>query len=135
MRKAIAMVALVSVVLAAASLHAAARTRTMMCAICGTVIDADPIFYSRDAAPDRGVAGAIIGDGHEGHEPAAGWPAAALIGRDARKSERSEGDERGLRLEIRMDAGGSRIIEVGGGLRVYRRDRVRVHHDRVEVFD
>jgi hypothetical protein len=57
-----------------------------------------------------------------------------LIGRNARTTDQGD-DARGLRLEIRMDAGGRRFIEVGEGTRVYRRDRVRVHSDRIEVFD
>lgn len=133
MRISIALAALVSAVLAAAPPATSARTRTMMCAICGTVIDADPIFFPRDKLPAGAAPGTIVGAKFDGPKA----PAAAidgLVGRDARRSEQGD-DARGLRLEIRMDGGGRRIIEIGDELRVYRRDRVRVHSDHVEVYD
>jgi hypothetical protein len=118
------------------ALHATAvqaRTRVMMCAGCGTVIDADPIWYSPANAPAGAVEGTIIGAKIDGQKTAS-VTVDGLIGRDARRGERGN-DASGLRLEVRMDNGGRRIVEVGEGLRVYRRDRVRMHDNKLEVID
>ncbi len=44
-------------------------------------------------------------------------------------------DARGLRLEVKMDGGGVRTIEIVEGVRVYKGDRLRVHADHVEMLD
>jgi hypothetical protein len=107
------------------------------CGGCGTVIDVDAIFYPRDKAREDADAGTIVGGtpGTRARKPAA--PSAAtggLVGRLARDGERGD-DARGLRLELKLDGGGRRTLEIGEGVRVYKGDRVRVSGDRIEMLD
>lgn len=107
------------------------------CAGCGTVVDVDPIYYERAKAPDVAAAGTIIGgtiNSGGRSATATGVAMSGLIGREARGNDRGN-DERGLRLELKMDGGGQRTIEVSDGMRIYRGDRVRVYSDRIELLD
>lgn len=131
-------------VVALFALHALAMpayARIGSCGGCGTVIDVDAIYYASDKAPDGAAVGAIVGGTPSKHvganRKAAATPSVAtsgLIGRAARGSDQGD-DERGLRLEIKMDGGGQRTIEVGEGLRIYKGDRVRVFSSRIEILD
>lgn len=123
---------------------ATAEARHGLCGGCGTVVDVDRIYYDRGG--DRGAEGAIlgaiiggalgnqVGDG-SGRRAATvgGAVAGALIGRKADRRGRGRG-ERGLRLEVRMDGGGYRVVEVHGDMRIYRGDRVRLRRDRVVLL-
>ena len=51
-----------------------------------------------------------------------------------RSSRKGDTGERGLRIEVRMDKGGYRIVEIHGDMRIYRGDRVRVYRDHVELL-
>ena len=95
-----------------------------MCAGCGTVIDVEKIFYDRASGAGEAVEGAIIG----GKDIPGG-----LIGRNVAQREGDTG-ERGLFIEVRMDSGGYRKLEIDGDMRIFRRDRVRIYSDRVELL-
>ena len=95
-----------------------------MCSGCGTVIDVEKIYYDRGNTDGAAVDGAIIG----GKDREGG-----LIGRNVALHEGSPG-ERGLFIEVRMDSGGYRKLEIHGDMRIFRRDRVRVWSDRVELI-
>ena len=112
------------------------------CGRCGTIVRVDRIVYDRDSGREGAVAGAIIGGlignqvgGGDGRRAAtvAGAIAGGLIGRKVDRDSRSRG-QRGLRLEIRMDRGGIRTVEIAGTPRLYRGDRVRVLRDRVDLL-
>ena len=112
------------------------------CGNCGTVVDVDAIYYDRDSNADGAVLGAIIG-GLIGNQVGSGSGrraatvggavAGGLIGREA-DSRRGDRGERGTRIEVRMDRGGIRVVEVHGDMRIYRGDRVRVYRGRVEIL-
>ncbi|HVF35506.1 MAG TPA: hypothetical protein VND91_09315 [Candidatus Saccharimonadia bacterium] len=80
------------------------------CASCGTASDVDAFHYARD--------------------PAVTKPGAILTAESAAKP----GRERGTRIEIRMDKGGRRVIQVHGDPRIYKGDRVRLYRDRIELL-
>ena len=112
------------------------------CGKCGTITRVETIVYDADKGAQGVVAGGIIGGllgnqigGGSGKAAAtvAGVIAGGLIGRKVDKKSGSNG-ERGLRLEIRMDRGGFRTIEIAGTPRLYRGDRVRVERDRVDLL-
>ncbi len=112
------------------------------CGNCGTVQDVDYIVYERDRGAQGAVVGAIIGGllgnqvgGGRGRDAAtvAGAVAGGLIGRRVDKNHRGPG-ERGVRILIKLDRGGTRTIELHGDPRIYRGDRVRVWRDRVELL-
>ena len=109
---------------------AAAIAYVGRCPTCGTVDRVDPIAYARDPAKVAPATGAILGS-IEGR--AGGAAAKALPGRAVGRKSDVPG-ERGTRLEIRMDKGGVRTIDVHGDPRIYRGDRVRVFRDRVELL-
>lgn len=127
-----------------ALVHAAdAPARTLRCSQCGTVIDVDPIRYDRDVGAEGAIVGAIVGaaigsqvGSGSGRRAAtvAGAVAGGLVGRNADRHQR-RGGEIGRRLELRMDRGGYRVIEVHGPMRIYRGDRVRVLPDRIVPLD
>lgn len=130
------------IAIATLSIAAPASAYTGRCGKCGTIVDVDYIRYDRDRGAQGAVAGAIIGGllGNQvgsgsGRDAAtvAGAIAGGLIGRKVDRKDRGEG-ERGLRLNIRMDRGGYRTIEVHGDPRLYKGDRVRVHGDRIELI-
>lgn len=107
------------------------------CPTCGTVDRVDAIAYTRAADAPEPAVGAIIGsiDGREGARNAAvskGAPG-GLIGRKLERKAAPDGT-RGTRLEVRMDKGGIRTIEVHGDPRIYRGDRVKVSKGRVELL-
>ena len=115
-----------------------AQARIGSCPGCGTVTDVDAIYFARDKAPAGATAGTIIG-GTAAKQvgksaPATGVATGGLVGRKASGTDQG-GDERGLRLELKMDGGGQRTIEVVEGLRIYKGDRLRVHSDRIEQLD
>ena len=95
-----------------------------MCSGCGTVIDVEKIYYDPDNTAGAAVDGAIIG----GKDRPGG-----LIGRNVAQNPGNAG-ERGLFIEVRMDSGGYRKLEVHGDMRIFRRDRVRVYSERVELL-
>lgn len=117
---------------------AAARGR---CGNCGVVTNVDRIVYDNDKGAGGAVLGAIIGGliGNQvgsgsGKKAAtvAGAVGGGLIGRN-QDLKRGRNGEPGLRLDIRMDRGGYRTLEIAGQPRIYRGDRVRVYRDRVEL--
>lgn len=132
-------VSLAAVLLAAMLLATASPTealRTLRCGQCGTVIDIDAIFYDRDVATTEPAVGQIIGvplgtaaPGASGRHPKGG-----LVGRNADGANR-RGGTLARRIELRMDRGGHRVIEVHGAFRAYRGDRVRVLSDRLVLLD
>jgi hypothetical protein len=124
--------------LALQSFATPACARIGSCGGCGTVTDVDAIHFARDKAPEGAPAGTIVG-GTPGTKP--GKPATAanvstggLVGRKAGRNDQGD-DARGLRLEIKMDGGGRRTIEVVEGQRIYKGDRVRVFGTRIEMLD
>ena len=127
-------VALLSLTAIALSAHA----RIGSCPGCGTVTDFDAIFYARDRAADGAAPGTIIGGTATGKagktKTATGVAVAGLVGRKASGAAGAD-DVRGLRLEVKMDGGGLRTIEIVDGVRVYKGDRLRVHTDHVEMLD
>lgn len=132
---------------------AAADARPVRCGNCGTVLDVDNIWYEDDGGRgDRGdsgregaVVGAIIGGllgnqvgGGSGRKAATvgGAVAGGLIGhRIDRNDNRGDRGSRGKRVEVRMDRGGYRTVEVHGDMRLYRGDRVRVLNDRIVALN
>ena len=112
------------------------------CGNCGTVTDVDAIYYDRDSNADGAILGAIIGGvlGNQigsgsGRKVATvgGAVAGGFVGRNV-DSRKGDTGERGLRIEVRMDKGGHRTVEIHGDMRIYRGDRVRVYRDRVELL-
>ena len=135
---------LLGLVVLLASLLPAATSQAYVgrCGSCGTVTRVEHIDYDRDRGGQGAVAGAIIGGllgnqvgSGDGRRAAtvAGAIAGGLIGRKIDRNSDARG-ERGLRLEIRMDRGGYRTVEIAGAMRIYRGDRVRVRRDRVELL-
>lgn len=130
--------ALVVALLAFFSIAPPAQARIGSCPGCGTVTDVDEIYFARDRAPDGTSAGSIIG-GTAAKQvgkaaPAPGVATGGLVGRKASGSDQGD-DQRGLRLELKMDGGGQRTIEVVEGMRIYKGDRLRVHSNRIEQLD
>lgn len=130
--------ATVVALLALASTSLPAHARIGSCPGCGTVTDVDAIYYARDKAAEGAVAGTIVGGTATGKasksKTATGVAVGGLVGRKA-TGEPGAGDARGLRLEVKMDGGGVRTIEIVEGVRVYKGDRLRVHADHVEMLD
>ncbi|HVF35432.1 MAG TPA: glycine zipper 2TM domain-containing protein [Candidatus Saccharimonadia bacterium] len=129
---------------------APADARPLRCGNCGTVLDVDNIWYEDqggrgDSGREGAVVGAIIGGllgnqvgGGSGRKAATvgGAVAGGLIGhRIDRNDDRGDRGFTGKRVEIRMDRGGYRTVEVHGDMRIYRGDRVRVHQDRLVSLD
>ena len=130
--------ALAVALLALQSIAPPASARIGSCPGCGTVLDIDPIYYARDKAPDGAAAGTIVGGTPSTKR---GKPSSVtnvstggLVGRKPGRDDQGD-DARGLRLEIKMDGGGQRTIEVVEGGRIYKGDRVRVHGNRIEMLD
>ena len=132
MPKSLVRVLSVLVVLLAALLPAAPGSAYVgRCPTCGTVDKVEAIRY--EAVRDGAAVGAIVAS-IAGRAPGAkAGDAGGLIGRTTGRRADGPG-ERGTRLEIRMDKGGIRTIEVHGDPRIYRGDRVRVFKDRVELL-
>ena len=125
-----------------------ADARPLRCGNCGTVLRVESIWYEdrdgrydRDSGREGAVLGAIIG-GLVGNQVGSGSGrraatvggavAGGLIGhRIDRNDDRGDRGYRGKRVEIRMDRGGYRTVEVHGDMRLYRGDRVRVLPDRI----
>jgi len=112
------------------------------CGNCGTVVDVDQIYFEEDSTTDGAVVGAIIGGllgnqvGSGSGRTAAtvgGAVAGGFIGKNVDQGK-GKGGERGLRIEVRLDKGGYRTVEILGNMRIYRNDRVRVYRDRVELL-
>lgn len=128
------------VLIAAPGIATAAKGR---CGSCGIVTRVEHITYDKDKGVGGAVLGTIIG-GVIGNQfgsgkgktamTVAGAAAGGLIGHKQDKKH-SDNGEPGLRLEVRMDAGGYRTIEIAGNQRIYKGDRVKVHRDRVELVD
>ena len=132
-------VALTAVLLAALLLAAASPTeaiRPIRCGQCGTVVDVDAIFYERDVAKAEPAIGTIIGVPLGTAAPSASGrqPKGGLVGHNADRANR-RGGTTARRIELRMDRGGHRVLEVHGAFRIYRGDRVRVLSDRLVVLD
>lgn len=127
--------ATVVALLALASTSLPAHARIGSCPGCGTVTDVDAIYYARDKAAEGAVAGTIVGGTATGKasksKTATGVAVGGLVGLKAGGAD----DARGLRLEVKMDGGGVRTIEIVEGVRVYKGDRLRVHSDHVEMLD
>jgi len=111
------------------------------CGNCGVVTNIDRIVYDKDKGVGGAVLGAIIGGvignqfgGGSGKKVAtvAGATAGGFIGRN-QDLNKSHNGEPGLRLEIRMDKGGYRTLEIAGQPRIYRGDRVKVYNNKVEL--
>lgn len=109
----------------------------------GIVTKVEKIIYEKDKGVGGAVLGTIIGGvlgnqigGGSGRKVAtvAGAATGGYIGYKQDKKNSRNG-EPGLRLEIRMDAGGTRYVEIAGQPRIYRGDRVKVHGDRVELVN
>lgn len=139
----LALLSLIVALLAPLPSEAGGRYRDRLCGSCGTVVDVDRIRYGRDSGTEGAVIGAIIGGAignqagrGDGRRAAtvAGAIAGGLIGREVDRNDGRGGGQRGLRLEIRMDRGDYRTIEIHGDMRIYRGDRVRVHRNRVELL-
>ena len=115
-----------------------AHARIGSCPGCGTVTDVDAIHYARDKAAGGAAAGTIVGGTATGKasksKTATGVAVGGLVGRKA-SGAAGANDARGLRLEVKMDGGGVRTIEIVEGVRVYKGDRLRVHTDHVEMLD
>ena len=136
-RHAIAKV-LVLALLAAPAVATAASGR---CGSCGIVTKVESIVYEKDKGVGGAVLGTIIG-GVIGNQfgsgsgktamTIAGAAGGGLIGHKVDKNHSHNG-EPGLRIQVRMDKGGYRTIEVAGQQRIYKGDRVKVHRDRVEL--
>jgi outer membrane lipoprotein SlyB len=118
-----------------------AAARGGRCGNCGVVTNVDRIVYDNDKGAGGAVLGAIIGGliGNQvgsgsGRKVAtvAGAVGGGLIGRN-QDLKRGGNGEPGLRLDIRMDKGGYRTLEIAGQPRIYRGDRVKVYNDRVEL--
>lgn len=129
--------ALFAALLALQSVALPAQARIGSCPGCGTVTDVDAIYFARDKAPDGAAAGTIVGGTATGKasrsKTATGAAVGGVVGR---KASGNQGDDaRGVRLEVKMDGGGQRTIEITDGLRVYKGDRLRVHTDHVEMLD
>lgn len=129
-------IAALAVLAIATSLAPPASARIGSCPGCGTVTDVDAIRYPRDKAPAEAAAGTIVGGTAVGNtrKSASGASIGGLVGRKSARGETGD-DARGVRLEVRMDGGGTRTIEVVEGLRIYKGDRLRVRGGRVEVLD
>lgn len=128
-----------------------ADARPLRCGNCGTVLDVDNIWYEDqggrggDSGREGAVVGAIIGGllgnqvgGGSGRKVATvgGAVAGGLIGhRIDRNNGVRDGGFRGKRVEVRMDRGGYRVVEVHGDMRIYRGDRVRVLSDRIVALN
>jgi outer membrane lipoprotein SlyB len=112
------------------------------CGSCGTITDVDRIMYNPDKGAGGAVLGAIIGGvlgnqigGGSGRTAATvgGAVAGGLIGHKVDKNN-APGEQEGLRLEIRMDNGSYRTVEIHGRMRLYRGDRVKVRGNKVELL-
>ena len=128
--------ALVLVALASFAIASPAHARIGSCGGCGTVTDVDAIWYARDKAPADAAAGTIVGGTAVGkaRNSASAVSTRGLVGRKTGRDDQGD-DARGLRLEVKMDGGGTRTLEVVDGLRIYKGDRLRVRGDRIEVLD
>jgi uncharacterized protein YcfJ len=111
------------------------------CGSCGIVERVEKITYEKDKGVGGAVLGTIIG-GVIGNQfgsgsgrtamTIAGAAGGGLIGHKVDKNHSANG-EPGLRLQIRMDKGGNKTIEIAGNQRIYKGDRVKVFRDHVEI--
>jgi outer membrane lipoprotein SlyB len=135
---------LASFLLGAAALvtPATAEAAIGRCGKCGTITRVETIAYEGDKGAQGAVAGVIIG-GLLGNQIGSGSGRTAatiagaigggLVGRKVDRNDSANG-ERGLRLEIRMDNGSMRTVEIAGTPRLYKGDRVRVERNRVDLL-
>ncbi len=110
---------------------------------------------NRDSGTEGLILGALIGGAlgnqvgkGDGRTAAtiAGVVAGGAVGRNIDRNDNSSrysrnrryddrnGNSDGVRLQVRMDGGGYRTVEVAGNLNIYRGDRVRLNRDRVVVL-
>lgn len=112
------------------------------CGDCGIVTKVEKITYNKDKGVGGAVLGTIIG-GVIGNQFGGGKGKTAMTvagaatgGYIGHKADKNHPDEQpGLRLEIRMDAGGMKYLEIAGQPRIYKGDRVKVKRDTVTLVE